>query len=195
MSPSSTDVPLRMLTAHNKVIQAADSKTARERVSKKVVFALRESFYARTDARARTAHASYHHLYEWGQTGDSASRLFKVISRNRGSEAFELSYDFLPSKVPVPNSGHIFADKARVMEEGQPVTISPLSGGYLAFQQDGETVFTMNDVTVANPGGDAVVGVLRSDFMQFTRPSTLARNPAYNAIIEDEISRTIKGLK
>jgi hypothetical protein len=44
------------------------------------------------------------------------------------------------------------------MENGIAVTIAPKNSSVLAFEDDGETVFTMNEVYIAHPGGDAVAG-------------------------------------
>jgi hypothetical protein len=51
-----------------------------------------------------------------------------------------------------------FYDKARIMEEGIPVTITPRNSDVLVFEDGGETVFTRNSVNVDNPGGDATTG-------------------------------------
>jgi hypothetical protein len=138
---------------------------------------------------------AYHHLYEWGAAGDGSARLFRLISRNAGTGTFEISYEFLPSKSPVPNSGHIFTEKARVMEEGKQITITPKDGGMLAFEVDGEQIFTINPVIVPHPGGEAVKNSLRDDFMMYFRPSVLIKNPAYQAAVSQEKQAILRLLK
>jgi hypothetical protein len=44
------------------------------------------------------------------------------------------------------------------MEDGIPVKISPKKSKVLVFESNGETVFTSNDITIDNPGGDYVSG-------------------------------------
>jgi hypothetical protein len=44
------------------------------------------------------------------------------------------------------------------MENAIAITISPKNSEVLVFEDEGETVFTMNSVYIANPGGDAVAG-------------------------------------
>jgi hypothetical protein len=191
---SDPSLPIRILDAHNKVVSQAASKQAAQRFSRNVFAGLKTGFYGRTDARARSNQERFHHLYEWGATGSGDARLFRLISRNIGSEAFEISYEYLDSKVPVPNSGHIFADKARIMEEGIQVTITPKSSSVLVFEVDGETIATSNPVVVPNPGGDMVKNALREEFMFYFRPSVLIKNPVYMAAIQLEKDKVIKEL-
>lgn len=126
------------------------------------------------DANARISPQLLHHVYEWNQTGSPDSRLFDIeaipaaggisfISRFRQSTSVKNG-----SNVP-------FYDKARIMEEGIPVTIVP-KNRVLAFEDNGETVFTSKPVTVTNPGGD-VAGeyerVFRSFFTSYFAQSFL----------------------
>jgi len=46
-----------------------------------------------------------------------------------------------------------FYDKARIMENGIPVTIRPVRANALVFDDNGEKVFTKGPVTIDNPGG------------------------------------------
>ena len=192
---SDPNLPIRILDQHNKIVKRATSKEAAQRFTRNVYAGLSAGFYARTDARARTKPLSYHHLYEWGQVGDGGARLFRLISRNIGKESFEISYEFIPSTAPVPNSGHIFAEKARVMEEGQQITITPKDGGMLSFEVDGEQIYTINPVVVPHPGGEAVKGTLRDDFMMYFRPSVLVKNPAYQSAVNKEKEAVMRLLK
>jgi len=60
-----------------------------------------------------------------------------------------------------------FYDKARIMENGIPVTIRPKSKSVLAFEENGEQVFTKGPVRVENPGGDQVQGSYEKVFDSF----------------------------
>lgn len=188
--PRSSDLtlPIRIFEAHNKAIKKATSASRRQQVSRKVFEALRLSLYERVDARARANPKAYHHLYEWGRTGDPGARLFKVTSSGRGTGAFTISYDYLPSTSDNGN-GHVFEHKAHVMEEGYPVTVAPVNSSRLVFEVDGKMIVTAGPIEIEHPGGEATVGTLRGDFMYFTRPSIISNNPAYQAVINDEVAK------
>jgi hypothetical protein len=51
-----------------------------------------------------------------------------------------------------------FYNKAKIMEEGTPVTIRPKKSNVLVFEDGGETVFTKGEVVVQSPGGRATTG-------------------------------------
>lgn len=108
------------------------------------------------DSQARMNPDALHHVYEWGATGDSGSRLFQITPK-ASKRVIHFSGKFLPSKTSV-NGGDVFVNKAEVMENGISVTIEPVNSPVLVFEDEGETVFTANAVYVAHPGGDAVAG-------------------------------------
>ena len=188
---SNIEKPLRMIAGHEKAIKKAASKQTRERISRKTYSIIKETVYSRVDARARANEAAFHHLYEWGRSGDDNARLFKLVSSKRGTAAFTMSYEFLPSKSPVPNSGHVFVDKARVMEEGQPVVIEPKDADALVFDVDGRTVATRGPIVVDSPGGPATTGTLRSEFMRLTQASSLLKNPVFQQMLQDEARKSL----
>jgi hypothetical protein len=51
-----------------------------------------------------------------------------------------------------------FYNKAKIMEEGTPVTIKPKKADVLVFEDGGETVFTKGKVVIQSPGGTATTG-------------------------------------
>jgi hypothetical protein len=53
------------------------------------------------------------------------------------------------------------------MEEGIPVTIRPRVAEVLAFDENGETVFTKGPVRIDNPGGSQVEGGFEKVFDMF----------------------------
>jgi hypothetical protein len=109
------------------------------------------------DTQARGNRAALHHVYEWGATGSQGARLFKMNSAATKS-VISITGSFLPSSSISDNATEPFVDKANIMENAIGITIEPRNSSVLAFEADGETVFTMNSVYVANPGGDAVAG-------------------------------------
>lgn len=109
------------------------------------------------DSQARMNPEALHHVYEWGAVGNEGARLFNIKSR-ASKRVIHFEGKFLKSKSTAPNSSTPFVDKANVMENAIGVTIEPKNSPVLVFEDDGETVFTMNSIYVANPGGDAVAG-------------------------------------
>ena len=115
---------------------------------------IKEAFYKYLDSTARLDPDSLHHVYEWGQTGVDSARLFRIEAFT-GRQSIRFVTEFMQSTSTSPSANEPFVDKASVMEAGTTVTITPRSGDVLAFQgEDGEMVFTSEEVTVTNPGGN-----------------------------------------
>lgn len=127
---------------------------------------LKEMIEQYIDTSARLNPEALHHVYEWYQTGNPSARLFD-IKYNIVGGGLSINSTFSQSS-SIPNGSNTpFYNKARIMESGVSVTISPTSSQVLAFEQDGETVFTRNSVTVDNPGGDQVAGSFEATFKEF----------------------------
>jgi len=98
--------------------------------------------------------------------------------------------NFKQSKSIKEGSRVPFYDKARIMEEGIPVVITPRNSDVLVFEKDGETVFTKNSVTVDNPGGDATKGsfekVIDSFFTKYFTQAFL-RSSGISSYLENPI--------
>jgi len=109
------------------------------------------------DSKARMNPQSLHHVYEWGAVGNSSSRLFSFSVVAKGN-SINFNGRFLPSRTTPPNSNDVFSDKATVMENRIAITVEPKSSNVLAFEEDGEMVFTTTSIYIANPGGDEVAG-------------------------------------
>jgi hypothetical protein len=118
------------------------------------------------DAKARSNPYSLHHVYEWNATGNSGARLFKfnVVAT---ASSIKIVGDFLPSNSTSDTSDVPFVDKARVMEEGIAIEISPVNSNVLAFTVNGEQVFTANSIWIDHPGGDAVAGSFGETVAEF----------------------------
>lgn len=102
------------------------------------------------DSNARVNPEALHHVYEWYQTGSPNARLFDIEYTVTGG-GLTMSSSFSQSRSIKSGSKVPFYNKARIMEDGIPVTIVPQTK--LVFDVNGETVFTPNAVTVTNPGG------------------------------------------
>ena len=110
------------------------------------------------DSLARMSPKNFHHVYEWGMTGDESGRLFEMNYIVAG-DLIRFDGKFLPSKSTAPNSNTPFVNKAEVMESGIAITIEPLTSNFLVFEgEDGDTVFTQATVTIQEPGGPGVKG-------------------------------------
>jgi hypothetical protein len=120
------------------------------------------------DSNARVNPQALHHVYEWYETGSPNARLFD-IEYTVSNLGLSVKSSFTQSSSVKDGSTTPFYNKARIMEDGIPVTITPKRSGVLAFEDNGETVFTRNSVTVLDPGGQAVQGAYESAFDSFFR--------------------------
>jgi len=118
------------------------------------------------DAKARMSPQSLHHVYEWNRVGDPSARLFEIES-NATKNTISFSGKFLPSKSVSENSNEPFIDKARIMENQIAIEVEPRAADVLAFDVNGETVFTVKSIYIDNPGGDAVSGSFGEAVSQF----------------------------
>lgn len=118
------------------------------------------------DSNARVNPQMLHHIYEWNQIGNPDARLYNIsyTTSNLGL-SFKSSFS---QSISIKNGSKVpFYDKARIMEYGIPVVIRPKAGKVLAFDQNGETVFTKNSIDIQNPGGTEVQGGFEKIFDTF----------------------------
>lgn len=105
------------------------------------------------DSNARVTPELLHHVYEWHKTGSPKARLFD-IDYTISNAGITFNSKLKQSTSIKEGSNVPFADKARIMENGIGVIISPKRANALRFEIDGEIVYTKNDVIVDNPGGE-----------------------------------------
>lgn len=125
-----------------------------------------ESLKNYIDSSARVNPQALHHVYEWQKTGSPEARLYDLKYDVVGN-GISFGYQFRQSSSVKQGSTKAFYDKARIMENGIPVTIKPVNAKVLAFTDNGEQVFTPNAVKVANPGGPEVTGAFQRTFDEF----------------------------
>jgi hypothetical protein len=118
------------------------------------------------DSNARVNPDMLHHIYEWNQVGSPSARLYD-ISYTTSNLGLSFRSSFSQSTSIKNGSRTPFYDKARIMEEGIPVVIRPRVAQSLAFEDNGETVFTQGPVRVENPGGIEVEGGFEKVFDMF----------------------------
>ena len=109
------------------------------------------------DMNARIDPAMLQHVYEWYRVGSPDARLFD-IEYTVSNQGLSIYSTLSQSSSIKSGSNTPFYDKARIMEKGIPVTIRPKKSKVLVFEDNGETVFTKNPVTVNNPGGEDAEG-------------------------------------
>ncbi|MEY4332270.1 MAG: hypothetical protein RLZZ196_1008 [Bacteroidota bacterium] len=118
------------------------------------------------DSNARVNPEMLHHVYEWYQTGSPNARLYDIqYTASNVGLSFRSTFK---QSTSIKNGSRVpFYDKARIMEQGIPVTIRPVRAQALAFEVDGEEIFTRQPVEVLNPGGTAVQGGFEKIFDSF----------------------------
>jgi hypothetical protein len=118
------------------------------------------------DVQARANPSALHHVYEWNQTGSPGARLFD-LRYSVSNIGLSINSTFRQSRSMTEDMTVPFYNKARIMENGVPVTIRPTKSKALKFNGPSGEVFTSSPVTIENPGGDAVYKSFESAFDDF----------------------------
>lgn len=132
-------------------------KIAQPNFNRELSIFIEEALNKYIDAKARANPESLHHIYEWNMVGMPSGRLFEFTTTH-SQNFISFVARFLPSTRPSDNSTEPFTNKANVMEKQITITIQPENGDFLAFEDDGETIFTSDTVVIDTPGGAAVGG-------------------------------------
>jgi hypothetical protein len=125
-----------------------------------------QAMAAYVDVSAKGNPNALHHVYEWYQTGSPSARLFD-IDYTVSNLGLTFNSKFRQSRTLKEDSNVPFYNKASIMENGVPVTITPKKSSVLVFEQGGETIFTKSPITVRNPGGDYVAGSFERTIDEF----------------------------
>lgn len=153
------------------------------------------------DAQARVKRKSFHHVYEWGSAGSSSARLFKLNKTETGDMSFKVAYEFLPSKsfVPANNSDrrHVFVNKAKIMEEGRPLKISPRYSERLVFEIDGDAIFLSpgQSVVISKPGGASAKDSFKTVYKLFFSGNLVSesiKRSGFHRVLPQEIKKFLK---
>ena len=118
------------------------------------------------DVQARSNPQALHHVYEWNQVGSPSARLFD-LNYTVSNLGLSLNSKFRQSRTVSENMTVPFYNKAKIMEEGIPITISPTKSQVLRFNGENGEVFTKRPITVESPGGDEVYGSFESTVDEF----------------------------
>lgn len=142
------------------------AKSAKAELIEQIGLATKEMLQDFVDSNARMSPDVLHHVYEWYMTGSPQARLFDIkYSSSQGG--LSVNATFSQSKSIKSGAKKPFYNKAIVMEKGISLTIVPRDSNVLAFEENGEQVFTMGPVVVQNPGGPQVAGSFERVFNQF----------------------------
>ena len=144
-----------------------------------------QAMAAYVDVSARGNPSALHHVYEWYQTGSPSARLFD-ISYTVNNLGLNINSKFKQSRTIKEDSNVPFYNKAKIMEEGTPVTISPKKSSELAFTEGAATIFTKKSITIRNPGGNNVQGsfekVMDEFMLRYFKQSFLRASGIYDYI-------------
>jgi hypothetical protein len=152
-----------------------------------------ESLSQYIDVQARANPNALHHVYEWNQTGSPSARLFdlRYTVSNLG---LSINSTFKQSRSISQDMTVPFYNKAKIMENGIPVTISPTKSKVLKFSGASGDVFTSKPIKVENPGGDAVYKGFESTFDEFMiryfKQSFLRASGLYDYIKKPKLYKT-----
>lgn len=150
------------------------------------------------DANARSNPQMLHHVYEWSRVGSPDARLFD-INYTVSNVGLSFYSSFRQSSSIKSGSTVPFYNKAKIMEDGVPVVITPKKSGVLVFEENGETVFTRQPVEVLNPGGSQVQGgfekTVNMFFARYFTQSFLRSSGLYQYLNNPEIYKNnlVKG--
>jgi hypothetical protein len=113
------------------------------------------------DSNARVNPEALHHIYEWYKVGSPDARLYDI---NYTISNLGLSFvSTLKQSTSIKDGSSVpFYNKAKIMEDGTPVTIRPRKSNVLVFEDGGETVFTKGEVFIESPGGPATKGAFEN---------------------------------
>jgi len=142
------------------------AKRGKVELLKEVGMKTKEILEEYIDSSARVSPDLLHHVYEWYQTGSPEARLFD-INYHAAAGSLSINATFRQSDTIKNGSKVPFYNKAVVMERGISVTVTPRSSQVLAFEDNGEQVFTRQPVTIDNPGGSQVAGSFEKVFTEF----------------------------
>ncbi len=137
------------------------------------------------DVSAKGNPAALQHVYEWYQVGSPSARLFN-INYTVSNLGLSINSNFKQSKTVKKDSNVPFYNKAKIMEDGIPVTIKPTRSPVLVFSEGGETVFTKKSITISNPGGSQARGsfekVMDEFILKYFKQSFLRASGIYDYI-------------
>jgi hypothetical protein len=142
------------------------------------------------DTNARVNPKALHHIYEWFKVGSPDARLYNI---NYTISNLGLSFvSSLKQSTSIKDGSSVpFYNKAKIMEEGTPVTIRPTRSSVLVFEDGGETIFTKGEVVIQSPGGIETTGsferVLDTFFNRYFTQAFLKTSGLYSYLENPQV--------
>jgi hypothetical protein len=142
------------------------------------------------DSNARVNPKALHHIYEWSKVGSPDARLYNI---NYTISNLGLSFvSTLKQSTSIKDGSSVpFYNKAKIMEEGTPVTIRPTRSNVLVFEDGGETIFTKGEVVIESPGGTETTGsfekVVDAFFSRYFTQAFLKTSGLYEYLSNPEV--------
>lgn len=142
------------------------------------------------DANARVNPKALHHIYEWYKVGSPDARLYDI---NYTISNLGLSFvSTMKQSTSIKDGSSVpFYNKAKIMEQGTPVTIRPTRSSVLVFEDGGETFFTKGEVVVDSPGGVETTGsfekVLNTFFSRYFTQAFLKTSGLYSHLENPQV--------
>jgi hypothetical protein len=142
------------------------------------------------DSNARVNPKALHHIYEWSKVGSPDARLYNI---NYTISNLGLSFvSSLKQSTSIKDGSSVpFYNKAKIMEEGTPVTIRPTRSNVLVFEDGGETIFTKGEVVVESPGGTLTTGsfekVVNTFFSRYFTQAFLKTSGIYEHLSNPQV--------
>jgi hypothetical protein len=150
----------KKVTGINELLKPA----TKNEVSKALFTITGKKFLKDIGIAARLDPQKFFHVFEWGQLGSPAGKLF-LIKRTRvigGNLSINFVFTKSNKNVPVPakirskvKKRSVFANKAEIMESGKPVSFTTKQTIVFLSQKDGNVHFVGPRVliNIKNPGG------------------------------------------
>lgn len=184
-------------------MKSLNTPYAKEQFAKAAFTILSKEFIRRTSVLANANPKVYHHIYEWGQTGNPAAKLFVLNKAGVSGGSLKINSQFIDSKKPVPidpilripgkngkivTKTSVFRKKAEMMESGKPSRpFSAKTAKALAYVENGKIIFVKKPYTrtIKYPGGKSTIGAFNKQFYRwFGNPLTLNAAISKSGIIE-----------
>jgi hypothetical protein len=170
--------------------------------------AINAAFITHMSGEAFNDPKKFHHMYEWGRTGDPNSKLWKHVLRGSGA-ARTTAFEFVASKKSVPISpekaavgvqrNHIFVWKAPVMELGLPVRIYPkIAKKMVIDSESGGLIYTDKVIDIPRQGTKDTWNSFTDEFLRWYMsgiPNKIIKSivePRVNAAARKAIASGVK---
>ena len=189
-------------------IKELSSKAVLEELANAVFTLSAKAFVKAMNIEAKANPKKYHHIYEWGQNGLSAGRLFFLYKDSNTGGKLIIKPGFIKSKNKVPvspellmpgktgkvvASRYVFRDKASIMESGKPIIYRASKN--LPIPNNGQIRFVAAGTVIKNfnPGGKEVKGSFEKFYNVWfdTRVNSIIESSGIMEAIDNEAAKVL----